>query len=1118
MSSNFLGNKQDILKYLNARMTGYGITEANNYFNQIQKNIENIQIFCEIFFEMDENNILINHVITSIFGLIKSNMYHLLSTNAKDIEIYKNVKYLILNCIKNKYLKMKNPNTIIRKNISDSLTLVILSGIIYHWTSAIQDLINECNNQGNLEYIYIVLRALGSIDYLLHYKREILIEENYEDSIKISQKDKIRIKVKLIENKNIVIGFLLNIYNNINNIGNEILCRIMISQLFYTTKCWTNFELNIFKSENISKMIYTIINSNLLENPENFSNMICDTINNSHNCKITKNIVTDKNETPAQLSQRLFKSIDFEEKKGLELLISFLLPKLEELRNKYNNLNEYENKLFKEYARILASIIENYIYLFFNFSDKQSVIILDWFKFFLKHKKRAISFLFFDGLNEMREFINDYYRFSGLSNSQKTEFVNYFLMDIVFGVMENCSYNKLDQNDLSLLEQEILCKNINLSPEPPKSITSLSQYQNEYFEQNDDLEDIDVNTYRSNAETVFYNIFYIIVDNFKDPGTSQFLYKILSTLQLNKLNDQNYLNDPITKKKFDVVFFVISSLLEIFEIEEAPNSINIIHNLIKELLNSTIIFQNQRILIDFLVLINRFSEKLLLDKNNFVNATKFLVVVSKNYNNQYIVKSCYIILLNICNQINNEIIIDNSFIEEFFNLYKNIYNKYQYPDIKPLQDIIDIILILSGVSRKKKIDNKIDPKINNNYNPNLINVIQQISYPINNEIENLILKIQNNNQDKKIQLILRFEIVKGYSLQGKIFESLEKYSIDLRDKFLKDHLNKTLNLTKKIFELFQNDEEVINPLLNFYSQNANSIGETCKENFNEFNNIMINYYLSSDKHFKVLRILKLLYLSVIISLDKKDNLYLQKNQYILAQYFLIMNTFINNISKLNNINSKIIEKIKDISDFHYYLFPKFNFNSPLLNQNNELLNYYNLIQTIINFFINCIVLFQNLDNKEPINETILVSIIRSFNTFYINFTLSKEILLKNNNKNFCIFIELILSLWNIIVFKQFNCSARKEFINCFYNAIQYDINYFNISFEKCISQNNKIPQNYIKSIIEYIRCFQNDSDKINKMLDIIIENFQGNAQLDIKQISFYLSLVARKKLVDKDNK
>ena len=1118
MSTNFLGNKQDILKYLNARMTGYGIAEANNYFNQIQQNIENIQIFCEIFLEMDENITLINHVITSIFGLLKSNMYHLLSKNDKDREIYKNVKFLIINCIKNKYLKMNNPNNIIRKNISDSLTLIILSGIIYHWPSSIQDLINECSNQGNIEYIYIVLRALGSIDYLLHYRREILVDENYEDSIKISQKDKIQIKAKLIENKNIVINFLLNIYNNINNIGNENFRRIMISQLFDTTKCWTNFELNLFKSENISKMIYTIINSNLLENPDSFSNMICDTINNSHNCKITKNIDTDKNETPAQLSQRLFKSIDFEEKKGMELLLSFFLPKLEQLKNKYNNLNEYENKLFKEYARILASIIENYIYFFFNFSDKQSVIILDWFKYFLKHKKRAISFLFFEGLNETREFINNYYRFAGLSNSQKTEFVNYFLMDIVFGVMENCSYNKIDKNDMSLLEQEILCRDINLGPEPPTSLNSLNLYKNDYLEQNDDLEDIDVNTYRSNAETVFYNIFFIIIENFQDPGTSQFLYKILSSLEINKLNDQNYLNDPITEKKFDVIFFVLSSILEIFEIEEAPNSIKIIHNLIKELLNRTIIFQNQRILIDFLVLINKFSEKLLLDKDNFINVMKFLILISKKSNNQYIVKSCYIILLNICYEINNEMAIDNSFIEEFFNLYKNIYNKYRFPDIKPLQDIIDIILILSGVSNKIISDNKIDPKKNNNYNPNLLNVIQKISYPINNEIKNLLEKVQNNNQDNKLQHILKFEIVKGYSLQGKIMESLEKYSIDLRDKFLKDHLNKTLNLTKKIFELFQNDEDVINPLLTFYLSNANAIGESCKENFNDFNNIMINYYLSSESHFKVLRTLKLFYLSVIISLDKNDNLYLPKNKYILDQYSLVMNSFIDNISKSTNINSKITEKIKEISDFHYYLFPKFNFNSPLLSQNDELLNYYNLIEMIINFFINCIVLFQNLDNKEPINETVLVSVIKSFNTFYINFSLSKELLIKKNYNNSCIFIELIVSLWNIIIFKQFNCSARKELINCYFNAIQYNINYFNIAFEKCISQKNKIPQNYIKPIIEYIQCFKNDSDGINKMLDLIIENFQGNAQLDLKQISFYLSLVARKKLVKKINK
>lgn len=33
---SILGNKQDIIKYLNARITGLGIKEANQYFNLIE--------------------------------------------------------------------------------------------------------------------------------------------------------------------------------------------------------------------------------------------------------------------------------------------------------------------------------------------------------------------------------------------------------------------------------------------------------------------------------------------------------------------------------------------------------------------------------------------------------------------------------------------------------------------------------------------------------------------------------------------------------------------------------------------------------------------------------------------------------------------------------------------------------------------------------------------------------------------------------------------------------------------------------------------------------------------------------------------------------------------------
>ena len=1040
-----------------------------------------------------------------------------MSTNLKDSEIYRNVKNLIIDSIKNKYLKMNNPSNNVRKTISDSLTLIILSGIFCHWTTCINDLINECTTQGNLEYIFIVLRALGSIDLLIHYNNETTKEESYEDSIKISQKEKMQIKDKLIENKNIVIKFLLTIYNNINNFTNENLRKIMISQLFDTTKCWTNFELNLLKNENISKMIYSIMNINVLENPENFSNMICDTINNSNCSKIYKSMVVDKNSSPQKLSEELFKLIDLEEKKGIDLLLNFILPKLDELKeNKI--LNTYQKKLFKEYAKILASVIENYIYLFFNFNDKRSEIILGWLRYFLKNKKRQISLLFFEGLDEMREFINNFYRFSGLNNQQKIDFVNY-LMDIVYGVMENCSYTKLDQKDISLLEQEILCKSSNLRPDMPISLHTLNEYKNNYLEEyDDDMEDIDVNQYRLNAESVFYNIFFILIENFHDPGTSQFLNKILSSLQLSQINDDKYLNDRYSDIKIDVVFFVISSILEIFEIEDAPNSINIIHNLINVFLGAKIVFQNQRIFIDFIILINKFSQKLVLQQENFKKIVEFLLLVSKSSNNENIIQSCYIVLLNICNEINNEMKLDNSFIKEIFNLYQNIYNKYQYPNITPLENVIDIILTFAGISQKIIRNNKINPEQNINYNPNLIYVIQQISSPINNEIKTLIEKVENNIQDTKLKNFLRFEIVKGYLLQGRIFSSLKKFSIELRNNFLQEHLNITLNTTKKIFELFQNDEDIITPLIKFYIDIASAIGGNCHSHFNLFNNIMINYFLSSENHFKVLEILKLFYLSFIISIDKTDKMYMQNNKYILDQYSLIMNSFINNISKLNNINSSINEKIKAISDFHHYIFKLLCFNSELLIQNNEIMKYYNLVQIVINFFLNCITLFQNIEVKESVDELTLISIIRSFNSFIINISLSKEFLTQTNNNNSCIFINMILSIWNIIFYKQFNCSARKELKIYFFNAIQYDINLFSIAFEKCISKSNKFTPVYIKSIIEYIQCFENDKDGINKMLDLVIDNVQGSAELDRSSFSFLLSLVPRKKGLKKINK
>ena len=1063
-------------------------------------------------FELDENNRLIDHVITYMYSLLKTNISLLLSTNQKDCHIFINVKNIFIKCIKNKYLKMNNPSKTMMKTISDCLSIIIICGVYYHWPSCIKDLINESTKE-NLKFCYIVLRALGSIDYILNFNRGNLVGEDYADSVIILQRDKQIIEGKLIENKDIVIKYLLNIYNNINNFDNGQSRQLMIEQLFDTTKCWTNFELNLFKSINISKMIYNIMNSYNMENPEKFSDMIYGTIFTSNNCKLYEGINVDKNSTPAQLSEQLFKRIDLEEKKGIDELLLFLLPKLLDLKNKNNFKDEYTKKLLISYTKIFSAIIENYIYLFFNFKDEKCKIFFVLFSYFLKFKNRRISSLFFEGMDEMRNFINNFYKFAGLNETQIVEFINY-LMDIFYGVMENCSFPKLDQNDMTLLDKEILIHNNNLNSMP----LSLNQNKGEEIDEFNYFEDIDINQYREYASSVFSSIFFIIFVNFGDSGMSKFINKILACLPINEVKEEKNVKDKLFAIKTDVVLFVVSSILDIFEVvEEIPYSENIIHGVINEFLGSKLIYQNQRIFIDFIVLINKFRQNLISQPDNFKNVAKFLLFVSKNSNNSKIVHSCYIVLLNIFNEIKEDMNIEQSFINEIFNLYQDIYSKYIYPNMNPLENVVDIILIMVGISKNRIPDNIKDPKKNIYYDKKLQNIIQQLALPITNIIKMNLENVENNNQNMKNKV--RFEIVKGYYLLQKIISTLKEFSSALTNDFVKEHLNNTLNLTQKIFQLFQDDEDVIEPLIDFYTKNAEEIGGiggSCINIFQQLNQILINYYLSSPNHYKVLETLKNMYLHFLLSKDTMDKSYMQNNKYILDQYYLITSQFINNISKENITEHIIKEKIKSISDFHCYFFHKLIIQS---SSKEELIKYYNLIQNLINVFIKCITLFQNFENtEEPVDELTLTSISKSFNDFFINTSLQRELFNQPNNNNSCIFADIILSLWQTIYFKKFNCLSRRRLIDLYINMLQYDTNLFSVTFERCISESNKFPPIFIKAIIEYMQLFKNEKDNNVEMLELIIESAPGNKNINNMAFNRLFSKVVKKKGLKKIGK
>lgn len=327
-------------------------------------------------------------------------------------------------------------------------------------------------------------------------------------------------------------------------------------------------------------------------------------------------------------------------------------------------------------------------------------------------------------------------------------------MDITFQVIENCVYRKLDQKDISQLEQEIICKS-------NSNITN-----NNDLDYNDSEDGDEMNQYRQSADSLFYDIFLILVINFNEQGAELFLKKLISFLPLNSLNNEKTLQDKLVPIRIDIVFYVFTAIVESFEVINSKASINILQNVIKIFTDSKIIFQNLKIFSDFLILVDEFSNYLGMDKQNFIKLIKLLLLVSDKSTNPIIIESCYIVKFNLTSALDI-----NTNVEELFpkvyERYKQIYSKYKYPNIQPLQNIINSLLAIGGISSNRISDN-ISPEQNNNISNNLIMIVNLISLPVDNEMKSLIENLEKNKNDNKLKNVIGFEIIKGYLIHQKI--------------------------------------------------------------------------------------------------------------------------------------------------------------------------------------------------------------------------------------------------------------------------------------------------------------------------------------------------------------
>ena len=172
-------------------------------------------------------------------------------------------------------------------------------------------------------------------------------------------------------------------------------------------------------------------------------------------------------------------------------------------------------------------------------------------------------------------------------------------MDIFYGVLENCAYNNLPINNALYLDNELLNKSSTLLLSRATENFNNNENRN-YFEEYDSefLEEMmTVDSYRNFAGEVFYNIFFIFLENWGDEKSAYILEnKILSTIY-----DENLKNEPKYPLILDAILFSLCSLSETFDIKYPINCWNKIKNMINYLLNSQILVQNKGIFIDFLV-------------------------------------------------------------------------------------------------------------------------------------------------------------------------------------------------------------------------------------------------------------------------------------------------------------------------------------------------------------------------------------------------------------------------------------------------------------------------------------------------------------------------------------
>lgn len=455
--------------------------------------------------------------------------------------------------------KLKSSNAIIIERICYSVSILMAVGIISHWETCVEDVIQYAKL--SKENCYLALIILQNI------MKEL-------NELQIAGKKMLRIKDILIEKLQCISDFIVLLLESFCAIKGNLLVpksfeAKFLNQTLDLIHSWIKLDLNILKNQKLLSPLFLCFNiSNCELICEIFSESIC----------LSKSGKKYYLHSEYEVDVLLEKS-DPLEIESIEIISEFLNVFISEsilgnavsednrikklLNANGNNPNAFasttklksDEKLsaLLSFANVFASIFEFYPNLLFTKNTLASSLLNSLY-FFLAHKNRKISARMFMAFNEIKEFINRGYKLSNYSLPEKKEFCD-FLIKICESIMCNCKLSDLAVP--ALMQGKVLNDIDDIEICDPNDASNF------------DNNELSIAEYRKQSEEIFYDLFMVFLSNFEEEGVSyffSFLYGVLDNASISNLHALPP-NDP---KVFviEVVLLLINSIISCFEVAD----------------------------------------------------------------------------------------------------------------------------------------------------------------------------------------------------------------------------------------------------------------------------------------------------------------------------------------------------------------------------------------------------------------------------------------------------------------------------------------------------------------------------------------------------------------------